>query len=128
MKIQIIFYDLKVIQDFSAYPDEDQGHHSKEESSLSLSQELQPLSSKKVECIQGKSLKNGNNAFSVLMSSCKEREAWKEADVTGSKTNRTNSFHTRKKAPFYKVLQGMPIAVDAFSYGGIPGVTAYFLS
>ncbi|KAH9010688.1 beta-lactamase-like protein [Lactarius hengduanensis] len=33
-------------------------------------------------------------------------------------------------APFYKVMQSMPIAVDAFcyGYGAIPGVTSYFLT
>lgn len=34
----------------------------------------------------------------------------------------------RRAAPFYKVMQGMPIAVDAFRYGRIPGVTAYLLT
>lgn len=34
----------------------------------------------------------------------------------------------RRPAPFYKVMQGMPIAVDAFRYGKIPGVTAYLLT
>jgi len=33
-----------------------------------------------------------------------------------------------KKAPFFKVLEGMPIAVDAFQYGAIPDVEAYFLT
>ena len=70
-----------------------------------------------------------NDAFSILMSSVKETEAWKEASI--DKTSgppQADSGRPRKKAPFYKVLQGMPIAVDAFNFGKIPGVTAYFLT
>lgn len=33
-----------------------------------------------------------------------------------------------RRAPFYKVLEGMPIAVDAFSYGAIDGCVAYVLT
>jgi len=72
---------------------------------------------------------SGNNAFSVLMSSFKENAAWKEADVAEDRTFRpVKANGGRRKAPFYKVLQGMPIAVDAFKYGAIPGVAAYFLT
>jgi len=69
------------------------------------------------------------NAFSVLMSSFKENEVWREASVAERKTSfPQKSNGGRRKAPFYKVLQGMPVAVDAFKYGAIPEVTAYFLT
>ena len=66
------------------------------------------------------------DAFSLLMTSFKENEAWKEASEAEKSSETVKKG--RRKAPFYKVLQGMPIAVDAFRYGAIPGVTAYFLT
>ena len=63
------------------------------------------------------------------MSSHKENNAWKEAETVEDRSFRaTKANGGRRKAPFYKVLQGMPIAVDAFRYGEIPGVTSYFLT
>ena len=70
-----------------------------------------------------------DNVFSTLMTSYKENEAWKEASSVEDRNFRpTKANGGRRKAPFYKVLQGMPIAVDAFRYGAIPNVTAYFLT
>lgn len=66
------------------------------------------------------------NAFSVLMTTNKENAIWKEAVEAETSTFKKNKG--RRKAPFFKVLQGMPIAIDAFRYGKIPGVTAYFLT
>ncbi|KAH0836541.1 DNA cross-link repair protein pso2/snm1 [Lanmaoa asiatica] len=69
----------------------------------------------------------GSDLYSVLMSSQKENKMWVEADA-GVDDDLRPSRGNRRRAPFYKVLQGMPIAVDAFCYGAIPGVTAYFLT
>jgi DNA cross-link repair 1A protein len=90
------------------------------------------------------------DAFSLLMSRNQENEAWKEAieaensKLTSSGKNRNQGrsksgtkaeenekpgmSNGRRHAPFYKVIQGMPIAVDAFRYGKIPCVEAYLLT
>lgn len=70
---------------------------------------------------------HGGNLYTMLMNSQKEDEIWVEADATTNRNSRA-ARGNRRRAPFYKVLQGMPIAVDAFCYGTIPGVTAYFLT
>ncbi|KAF8519022.1 DRMBL-domain-containing protein [Hysterangium stoloniferum] len=59
------------------------------------------------------------------MTSHKENMAWKEATEA---ENKKGNIRGRRPAPFYKVMPGMPIAVDAFRYGKIPEVTAYFLT
>lgn len=70
------------------------------------------------------------NAFSKLMSTHSEAKEWVTADVVESRnyTGAARSRPQRRTAPFYKVLTGMPISVDAFRFGEIEGCTAYFLS
>jgi hypothetical protein len=63
-----------------------------------------------------------------------KNEEIEEIEETGEdgplemKVEKSDDGGARRPAPFYKVIQGMPIAVDAFRYGKIPGVTAYLLT
>ena len=115
---------MSLIQGVPSYHDSD----CRDDSAFRSRHALQPVSSERIEHIQRKSFRNRDDAFALLMTSVKEKEVWKEVDVIGDRTFRTNGGSAQRKAPFYKFLQGMPIAVDAFCYGAIPDVKAYFLS
>ncbi len=72
----------------------------------------------------------GKNAFSVLMRSHTEQKEWAKADEVEAANYRgkARSRPEARTAPFYKVLQGMPLSVDAFRFGKIDGCTGYFLT
>jgi DNA cross-link repair 1A protein len=56
----------------------------------------------------------------------KKSDVWQavEDDQSLKRGGKVMKHGERRKAPFFKVLTGMPVAVDAFRYGKVPGVTA----
>ncbi|KDN52108.1 hypothetical protein K437DRAFT_232964 [Tilletiaria anomala UBC 951] len=70
------------------------------------------------------------DAFSMLMKSHTEQKEWARADeVTAANyRGKARSCVDARTAPFYKILQGMPLSVDAFCYGRIDGCKGYFLT
>lgn len=66
------------------------------------------------------------SAFARLMTNHAEDMAWKTAAASEASSRGKPAY--QRTCPFYKILPGFSICVDAFRYGAVEGCQAYFLS
>ena len=70
--------------------------------------------------------KSSVSGFSKIMSSNTEDRAWAKAAENEVKSRGKPAY--QRTCPFYKIMPGFFICVDAFRYGKVEGQNAYFLS
>lgn len=66
------------------------------------------------------------SAFSKMMTGNAEDSAWVTAASNENSSRGKQAY--QRTCPFYKIIPGFSICVDAFRYGAVEGCTAYFLS
>ena len=76
--------------------------------------------------LPGSNPNSKSTAFAKLMANHTEDTAWAQAADQEAKSRGQPAY--KRVCPFYKIMPGLSICVDAFRYGKVEGCNAYFLS